>query len=502
MPATTRQRFLTLSLPLAVSLAASSSFPSHGQAISSPAYTAGRTAWEQKRWMDAIEKLRPLVDPTDRANYEVDFWLGTSLCRVPGRLGQGANILDWSLSFRSMPELARPAFALEKKQCVDTMASLAATLAAPISVPGSTHVAMATVRGPAKLFVQGGSEGNLALAPLRVVRPKTVAELESRLVPLKQRGAAMRMARDLAPGSRIYVSRYAAIASMSPQLTEEHLMVLGTRIDEFIEFMRVAYSLEPPPTYITIHLFPSIGELRAGAMRLHGMAANEATLGYSFSNDRSIVAMLTTTAAGTLLHEVSHMLVHESFGSVPQWLDEGVASLYETATASGGLYFGEPNWRSRVFAQLRPRHSQVTLRDVVIAPWFSDEPLTHRDLGERVYDQEQQAYLLAYARMFALYLQETRSLRKVFDAFRNRGTPEEYVPARERAVRLLEGAIGASIGDIEARFMTWAPTAFDPDKRFYAGTARAEAIRKELPAPEPVERQLPDASIQRQGTTP
>jgi hypothetical protein len=100
------------------------------------------------------------------------------------------------------------------------------------------------------------------------------------------------------------------------------------------------------------------------------------------------------------------------------------------------------------------------------------------------------------------YLQETGSLRKVFNAFRNRGTPDDYVPARERAVRLLEGALGASIAEIESRFMAWAPAAFDPNKRFYAGTDRAEAIRKELPAPEPVERQLPDASIERQVSRP
>lgn len=490
----------------ALALLAPTSVPA--QLVSEPAYVHGRDAWQQRLWAQAVDKLRPLVDPNDRANYEVDFWLGTSLCRLAGRVAQGANILDWSLSFRSMPEAARPAFAHEKKLCVDALREQRLTAPEPdrmggASGPQATAVAMATVRGTPKLYIQGGSPaGNLALTPLRVIQPRTAAELESRLVPLGRPAEALRGLRQLAPQARFHVSRYAAIASVSPAHDARALQTLGLRVDEFVEFMKAAYSLEAPPTYITIHLYPGIPALRAAALKLHGMQANEATLGYSFSNDRSILAMLTGTAAGTLLHEVSHMLVHESFGAVPQWLDEGLASLYETATASSGLYFGEPNWRSPVFAHLKDRFRHISLRDVVTAPWFTDEPGIQHRLGERIYDLEEQAYLLAYARMFALYLQETGSLRKVFDAFRHRSTPDEYIPAKDRAVGLLEAALGKPLGQAEAEFMAWAPRAFNPEARFYAGGNRAELVRKELPVPARVDRELPKAAIERETIRP
>lgn len=483
----------TLCLPLLCLVCAGAA----AQLVSDPAYVEGRAAWQQRHWVEAVTRLRPLVDPRDRANHEVDYWLGTSLCRTAGRVAQGANILDWSLSFRNMPETARPAFDFEKKACLRALNAAGVPASVPDD-PGGTMVAMATVRGTPKLFIQGGTAGNLALAPLRVVAPRPVAELEGRLVARGDSDTMARKLRALAPGARLHISRHAAIASASPPLSESDLRTLGRRVDDFIDFLGAAYGLEPPPTYITVHLVPSVASLKGAAMHLHGMRANDATLGYSFANDRSIVAMLTTTAAGTLLHEVSHMLVHESFGAVPQWLDEGIASLYETATAIGGAYFGEPNWRSPVFAQLRQRLPRLSLREVVTAPWFSDEPQIHRRLQEPDYDPEQQAYLLAYARMFALYLQETGALRTVFKAFRDRGVPEEYSPAHERAVRLLEQALQRPLGAIESDFLAWAPKAYDRDTRFYANRARAEAIRKELPERERIERQLPDGNIERE----
>lgn len=473
------------------------------QLVSEPAYVGGRAAWQRGQWTTAIENLRPLVDPQDRANYEVDYWLGTSLCRLDARLSQGANILDWSLSFRSMPEAARPAFAAEKTLCVDALQAQRALTASPnrtgsFSGLEGAAVAMATVRGTPKLYAVGGTTGNLSLAPLRVVRPKPAAELEARMVALGQADEALKLVRKLAPGSRYHVSRYSVIASASPAHSEQKLRELGARIDDFIEFLKEVYALDAPPTYITLYLYPDIPALRRAALRLHGMEANDATLGYSFGNDRSILAMLTGTAAGTLLHEVFHMVVHESFGSIPQWLDEGMASLYETATASDGLYFGEPNWRSPVFARLRISMAHIPLRELVTAPWFSDEPAIHRQLGERVYDAEAQAFLLAYARMFALYLQETRSLTKVFNAFRHRVRLDEYVPAKQRAVTLLEEALVRPLGQIESDFMAWAPVAFDQNTRFYANSNRAQTIRKELPQRAFVGRELPKAVLERE----
>src|SRR5258706_13278907 len=134
----------------------------------------------------------------------------------------------------------------------------------------------------------------------------------------------------------------------------------------------------------------------------------------------SILALESTTRVGTLLHEVFHIIVHGSYGSIPQWLDEGMASLYETATAVPGYYFGEPNWRSEVFRELRYGLGNIGLADVITSAWFADEPNATHPPGERAYSPDEQAYMLAYARLFSLYLQEKKQLSPVFEAFRYR----------------------------------------------------------------------------------
>src|SRR5262249_8346933 len=154
--------------------------------------------------------------------------------------------------------------------------------------------------------------------------------------------------------------------------------------------------------------------MRNYADRLHGLDASPATLGYAFENDQSIVAFQPKSGIGTLLHEVFHIVAHQSYASMPQWLDEGIASLYETSTAVPGYYFGEPNWRWAVFREMHGAFGNLRLKEVVTAPWFTDEPgPTDKPKplpDERTYSSDEQAYMLAYARMFALYLQETKKL--------------------------------------------------------------------------------------------
>jgi hypothetical protein len=469
--------------------------PVQAQLADDPAYIAGRDAWNGKRWPVAIDALRPLIEPLNRANYEVDYWLGTSLCRIDGRMAAGANVLDWALRFRSMPEAARPTLDAEKRLCVQQLALAAPPVAAPGTMLASAEPGRSTTKATMKLFAVGG-DGLLAAAPIRVTRPLPIRELEARLVPLGAAERALAQAKTLAPGARYHVSKHTVIASTSPGHGTAQLKIIGDRLDDFIAFLGERFALPAPDSYIAVYLFPDIPKLQQAAMRLHGMQASGKTLGYTFGNDRSILGMMTGTGAGTLLHELFHTVVHESFGDIPQWLDEGIASLYETATAAEGLYFGEPNWRSKVYAELSRDMDRLRLGDLVTAPWFSDEPAVHRKLGERVYNDIEQAYLLAFARMFTLYLQETGSLHKVFDAYRKRTMPDTYVPATQRALQLLEAALGKPLGQVESDFRQWAPRAFDPATRFYAGNTRAQQVRKELPQATEVRRGLPLAAEQ------
>ena len=75
---------------------------------------------------------------------------------------------------------------------------------------------------------------------------------------------------------------------------------------------------------------------------------------YSRSEHRVIVNI--ATGEGTLAHELTHALAHADFPGLPEWLDEGLASLYEECefSADGMRLIGLENWRGSVLqAELR-----------------------------------------------------------------------------------------------------------------------------------------------------
>jgi len=180
-----------------------------------------------------------------------------------------------------------------------------------------------------------------------------------------------------------------------------------------------------------------------------------------------------------IARDAIHLTVRSTYGAIPQWLDEGIASLYETATVVGDRYYGEPNWRSRVVSELRFRFPQIGVPAVVVTPWFGDQAPEYPRLGERSSDE--QAYILALSRYFVMYLQERGLLKAVFEAYRDRRPPAEYVPAQVQAVRILESVVGRSAGDIDRDFHAWLPTVADPNRRLHAGAIEAKEIPRELP---------------------
>jgi hypothetical protein len=484
-------------LALLAAMLLSTADPTRAQRVSDADYKAGRDAWTAQNWSKASGHLSKFfARERDSASYEVDYWLGTSWCRLPGEEVPGADLLDWSLSFGRAAERARPAFAAELRKCVGWLQDTQVR-PVPVVLLAAGDGPRGTVKTTGKTYAIGGGKGGLTAYPIRVKRKFNAEELDSRLVARTEPERALAETGARVPGFRVAQSRFFVLASLAPQHTPEALATIGARLDDFVAFLGRVYALQPPPTFITVYMFPDIGTVRLWADRLHGLDASPATLGYAFENDQSIVAFQPTTAVGTLLHEVFHLVVHGSYGSIPQWLDEGIASLYETSTAVPGYYFGEPNWRSAVFRELRSAFGQMNLETVITAPWFSDEPSGAPLAGERRYSDDEQAYILAYARLFTLYLQETRQLIPVFEAFRFRKPPPVYVSAKVQAVQLLESALKAPIAKIQRQFEAWAPVAFDPNLRFHAGhPVPRDLPRSQLPAVEAIEKELPalDAS--------
>jgi hypothetical protein len=212
--------------------------------------------------------------------------------------------------------------------------------------------------------------------------------------------------------------------------------------------------MSPPDRFITIYLMPDIASLQHVAQAAHGLSVSPATLGYTYQEDFSTVAVSHGAQAGTLQHELFHLLVRRSFGDVPQWLDEGTASLYEAAARKGGVYLGQPNWRGtllRQFANMRP-----PLAKVISSPWFSFDRVdaANEARWDADYTADQVAVFLATARYFAFYLQERGKLGDVYRAFQARDPGGADDPGAA-AVTLVARTLGQPIDAVQADYDRW-----------------------------------------------
>ncbi len=158
---------------------------------------------------------------------------------------------------------------------------------------------------------------------------------------------------------------------------------------------------------------------------------------YSRSEHRVIVNI--GTGEGTLAHELTHALAHADFPDLPEWLDEGLASLYEECefSADGLRLMGIENWRSAVLLGALLRGE---LRS--IAELASEQFAT----GDASVDYAQ-------ARYFCLFLQKRNLLEAFYRKCRARST------ASRDGIQSLTELMGTDdLRTIDRQFQAWLGT--------------------------------------------
>lgn len=160
----------------------------------------------------------------------------------------------------------------------------------------------------------------------------------------------------------------------------------------------------PPDEPVLIFLFESAGPYKRLAKKWFG---EEDVPHYGFYRhaDRSML-MNVTTGLGTLTHELTHALIASDFPDVPDWFNEGLASLYEQAQfgPGGTRITGLPNWR---LSGLREAIKDGKLRP--LAEMMADDDFRNDDRVGINYAQ---------ARYLMLYLQERGLLEQYYSGFR------------------------------------------------------------------------------------
>ena len=168
--------------------------------------------------------------------------------------------------------------------------------------------------------------------------------------------------------------------------------------------MRAQFFTTPPDEPILILLFESAGPYERLSKAWFG-ADDLPHYGLYRHHDRTML-MNVSTGTGTLVHELAHALIVPDFPDVPDWFNEGLASLYEQSQfgPGGASIRGLPNWRLPGL--------QRALKDGTLRP-----------LPEMIEDNDfrnpgRVGINYAQARYLMFYLQERKLLERYYADFR------------------------------------------------------------------------------------
>jgi hypothetical protein len=176
----------------------------------------------------------------------------------------------------------------------------------------------------------------------------------------------------------------------------------GTILPSARAMQKMYFDAEPTEP-ILILLFESEGPYRRLGLEWFG-DRDVPHFGFFRPHDRAML-MNVATGTGTLVHELTHALMAPDFPTVPDWFNEGLASLYEQSTFADGTIKGLPNWRLPAL-QRAIRAGELRSTEQLIADPDFRSP-------QRV------GINYAHARYLMLYFQEHGQLRQFYRSFRD-----------------------------------------------------------------------------------
>ena len=166
--------------------------------------------------------------------------------------------------------------------------------------------------------------------------------------------------------------------------------------------LKATYFKKDPAEPVLILLFESRGSYARLAKKWFG-DADVPHYGF-FRRRENVMLMNVSTGTGTLVHELVHALIAPDFPRVPDWFNEGLASLYEQCSLGADRITGHENWRLPAL--------QRAIRSGEL------RPLKELIEDENFYDPQQVGMNYAQARYLLMYLQDKGMLPEYYRRFR------------------------------------------------------------------------------------
>ena len=196
-----------------------------------------------------------------------------------------------------------------------------------------------------------------------------------------------------------------------------------------------AYFRVPPDEPIRVLLFSGERSYNHYARLLYG-DEGISVYGYYKPAQRTLV-MNISTGGGTLVHELTHALMDFDFPQVPDWFNEGLASLHEQCHIrrdESGID-GLVNWRLDGLQRAMEQDKLRSLRSLI---------------GDNDFRGKREGLNYAQARYFCLYMQEQGVLEEYFQKFRDN---QQHDPLGYKTVAQVFPE--RSWDELDADFLRW-----------------------------------------------
>lgn len=193
-----------------------------------------------------------------------------------------------------------------------------------------------------------------------------------------------------------------------------------------------------PTRAISVYLFPTAAPYEAYCQK-RDSADCISPFGFYSHGERRIV-MNVGPGIGTLTHELIHPLVEADFPTAPDWINEGIASLFEHFYFSApGEIHGGKNWRHPRLA--RALRSEQERSDASLPTLFA--------LSDQQFRGDKEDLNYAAARYLCQWLDQRQQLWPFYQRWRDHFAED---PSGEKA---FEAVVGKTPAEANAEWTAW-----------------------------------------------
>lgn len=261
-------------------------------------------------------------------------------------------------------------------------------------------------------------------------------------------------------GNRVLVGNRVVLIRVSDKPEAYNLTAVMPQVDRFTQQLETDLGLPSPEGYFFVVIYPDPNTPPPYAVPR--FPVNDRVLGFADTRTGTAYVIANGTLKGAVFHEIAHLYVDAALGpEAPEWLSEGLASLYEQTRVVGDHIVGDRSYRG-AWLQCRPR-LVPSVETLINRGWYLDgelmgEVTDYPGVVSAIADRA--GVNNAAERYFARYLQEEGLLPRTIRYYATlRDTPTGAWPLDSRAGRndTLEAATGRSIVALNAGFAAWWP---------------------------------------------